>query len=123
MLDLIFNRHPAVKTSPVRLQDYEQVILAAPIWAGQIASPIRTFLAKEKRNIRSYSFITVCGIAGQERKIARQLTSMLGKTPVAVAELPLSDLPPSEDGKKRGAHYQVTYQDFDCFKDRIASFL
>ena len=43
------------------LENYERIILLAPIWMGSLISPIRGFLNKYKNNIKDFTFITVCG--------------------------------------------------------------
>ena len=60
-LDIFFNRTPRIEDHEEKIKDYDHVILIAPVWAAKIATPLKSFLLKEKNNIRRYSFITVCG--------------------------------------------------------------
>ena len=109
MLDLMFHRSPALKTVPYYLRDYDHVIFIAPIWAGKIAMPLRTFLKKEKANIKRYSFITLCsGTPGQKDKIEKELTSVLNIMPENVIELWINNLLPAD--KKDTIKYTSGYR-------------
>ncbi len=49
----IFQEKPALANKEIQLDAYETLIIATPVWAGNISSPIRSFLAgytiKDKR--------------------------------------------------------------------------
>lgn len=123
LLDLMFNRKPAIKTVPYYLRDYDHVIFIAPIWAGKIAMPLKTFLINEKANIKSYSYVTLCGggNAGQKTKIQRQLMEMTGKAPGKVVELWISNLLPAEkkDTIKNVTGYRINPAEFSQFDWKI----
>ena len=123
MLDLLFGRHPAIKTDACLLADYDHVIFVAPIWAGQVASPLKTFLAGEKQKIKSWSFITACGGSGQTTKIKNQLFKIVGSDPIAVAELPLSELLAASNNRVNTTSYRLTDDDFAFFRLKLEHFL
>lgn len=109
MLDLMFHRSPALKTIPYYLRDYDHVIFMAPIWAGRIAMPLKTFLTKEKPNIKRYSFVTLCGgIPGQKEKIEKELASAVNIMPENVIELWINNLLPAD--KKDTIKYTSGYR-------------
>ena len=121
LLDLMFDRMPAIRFTPFSLAEYDLVICIAPIWASKIAAPLKTFLNSEKDKIKEYSFITVCGGAsGQVEKIEKQLTDIVGKKPCSIAELWISSLP---QGKKDTAKYKIGQNDLDAFENHIQDFL
>jgi hypothetical protein len=92
LFDLMFNREPAIKAYPYALEKFDHYILIGPIWGGKIASPLKSFIRKVGPRITSYSFITVCGGApSQKAKIVNQLANLVGKEPLLVEELSLSD--------------------------------
>jgi hypothetical protein len=92
MFDLIFNRVPKIKDYPHLSERFDHCILIAPIWGGRIASPLRAFILKAGSRIPSYSFITVCGGApNQKKKIVDELAGLLHKEPLMVTELSLSE--------------------------------
>ncbi len=41
--------------------DFDRVILCGPIWMGQIVLPLRVFIRKYGRSLKSLTFVTVCG--------------------------------------------------------------
>jgi len=127
LLDLLFNRKPAIKTKPCSVKVYDRVILIAPIWAAKIASPLRSFIEQEKVNIGRYSFLAFCGGAdGQREKIVRELVELVGKKPACVFELWLKDLPlPREkkDSIKWNKGYIMDDRDFKFFEPKIDAFI
>jgi multimeric flavodoxin WrbA len=93
LFDLIFDRKPEIKPVPYYMQDYDHVIFVAPVWAGRIAMPMKSFLINQKSNIREYSFITLCGgNPGQREKIQGELEMTLQHSPVKLVELWVKDL-------------------------------
>lgn len=124
LFDLIFNRMPATKAVPYSLKDYDHVIFLAPIWAGKIAMPMKSFLVKEKTNIPDYSFITMCGGGNPDQKqnIRKQLSEVLQKDPLDVVELWVSKLFP-EGGIKPTSAFRIEETDLDKFQSEISSFL
>lgn len=126
MLDLLFNRKPAIKPGRLPVNDYDHIILIGPVWASRIGSPLKSFLLAEKNHIQQYSFLTVCsGAAGQKEKLVEQLTALAGKAPVHVAELWINDFLP-EDKKntiKYATGYRLERKDLKAFDDRIENFL
>jgi flavodoxin len=120
LLDLIFNRNPKLKEHAIPLEQYGHFIFVAPIWAGKIASPLRSFWRKEKRHIKSYSFITLCGgIQGQLEKIRKQASTIVGLEPTLVKELWTSKLPSA----KNISNYHVTPDDLEYYKEEENEFL
>jgi flavodoxin len=91
-LDLFFNRTPRIKDYFHVSGRFDHYILIAPIWAGKIATPLKAFVLKERGIIESYSFITLCGGGGERQvsKISKELTCLIGRPPVKVAELSLA---------------------------------
>lgn len=80
LLDLIFKRNPKIRKSDFDLKQYDRFILAAPIWDGKIATPLKSFIEQEKDNFKEYSFITVCtGPEGQDKKITDELVQLIQK--------------------------------------------
>ena len=126
LLDLVFNRNPEIKTVPYYLRDYDHVICVAPIWAGKVAMPMKSYLINEKSNIRHYSFITLCGgRAGQKEKVQKELLSILNVPPVAVAELWINNLlpPDKKDTVKNTSGYRIKTSEFYAFDPEINDFL
>lgn len=126
LLDLILDRTPRIKPHPNSVSAYEQCIFVAPIWAGRIASPLKTFLLQEKDHIKRYSFITVCsGAPQQKEKLAKSLTGLLGKEPGQVRELWINALLPEgkKDTIKYATGYRIQSNDLDKFERNIDEFV
>jgi flavodoxin len=127
LLDLVFHRKPKVNTIPVLLKDYDHIIFVAPIWAGRIATPLRSFLTDHCQDIRSYSFITLCGggNAQQKENIQKELLSIVRKAPEKVLELWVNDLLPAD--KKNTVRYtsghRIGSDELTVFESRIRDFI
>ncbi len=61
VMDMIFNRTPKILVQPNKLADYDLILFFAPIWMGQVASPLRAFLKGLKTNSKKYAFISLSG--------------------------------------------------------------
>jgi flavodoxin len=126
LLDLAFNRNPSIKNLNVSLEQYDHVVLIAPIWASKIASPLKSFLTLKGDSLKKYSFITVCsGVDGQEVKIKKQLIKLTGKEPAQVLELKIRDLlAPEQKGKiKYETPFRIREKDLVYFDKAIEEFV
>ncbi len=126
MLDLIFHRKPAIKPYPYPIGSFDHCIFVAPVWAGNVASPLKTFLSEHKYFIKDYSFITVCGgYPGQKDKLTRGLTQLVEHEPKAVQELWVNDLLPDDmkNTIKFTSGYRLQEQDLWVFESQITTFL
>lgn len=127
LLDMIFNRTPAVKAIPYYLWNYEHIIFVAPIWAGKIATPLKSFLTHEKANIKSYSFITLCGGGNPKQKpnIQKELLAITQKAPMSVLELWINDLLPIEKKNtiKYTSGYRIEGDGLAKFETKLADFI
>jgi flavodoxin len=125
--DLVFNRKPAVKNIRHYLWNYEHVIFIAPIWAGKIATPLKSFLVREKENIKSYSFLTLCGGGNpkQKQNIENQLLSIVDKKPVSHIELWVNDLLNAEKKNtiKNKTGFKIEDGDLAKFESQLRSFI
>ena len=60
--------------------DYEHIILLSPVWAFSLAEPMKIYLAKYGRVIKSYDLIVTCGGWGL-RGCIKNCRSSIGKAP------------------------------------------
>ncbi|WP_276370186.1 NAD(P)H-dependent oxidoreductase [Chryseolinea sp. H1M3-3] len=126
LFDVMFNRTPRINNIGKNLEEYDHIILIAPIWAGKIASPLKSLLLLEKENIHDYSFICVCsGVENQKEKIQTQLTNLLRKKPVIVTELWINDLLPADQKNKIKyvTPYRLQPKDFVVFAPEIEKYI
>jgi flavodoxin len=114
MIDLIFNRTPKIKPMPERLDDYDLIILFGPIWIGQLATPLRVYLNYLKTNHCRYAFISLSGGADSTNpKIADELKKRVGREPISLIDLHVSDLLPSDPKptRKDTSAYRINEED------------
>ena len=52
---VIRKKEPELKKYSVDFENYSQLILASPVWAGSFVPAFRTFLGREKANIKNKS--------------------------------------------------------------------
>jgi len=64
--------------------EYDRVILLAPVWALNLADPMKLYIAKHKSNIKRYSLIVTCGALGLRSCIRNCLSSIGSKPEIAV---------------------------------------
>lgn len=124
--DRLFGRKPTIKGYNVHLSGYDHVILIAPVWIGRIASPLKSFLVKERDNIRSYSFISLCGgVEKQREKLVDELTKLIKRKPGAVEELWIADLLSDDERNipKNTTEYRVSRNDLELFRSKIEEFI
>ena len=124
LLDVLFKRVPKIHKPDIDINQYDHVILVAPVWAGRLANPVKSFFKLEKDNIRDYSFISLCGNGGNIH-LREELISLSGKMPSSIMELPVNDLLPvmKKDKVKFTSGYRINRQDLNTFKPSIEKFL
>ena len=97
MLDMIFNRTPKVQPLPAVLEEYDQILLMAPVWMEQAASPLRAYLKYLKMHSRSYAFASISGGAmNTNSKLESDLEKRTGRKPEAFIDLHIAQLLPFE---------------------------
>jgi flavodoxin len=121
LLDLAFRRVPQIKDFPYLLDQFDHYILIAPIWGGRIASPLKSFINKMGPRMSSYSFITVCGGApDQKEKIINELATLMHKEPLMTTELSLSEYL----GHRKGTlDSKIDGKQLNFFNNQIDEFL
>lgn len=122
VLDIIFNRTPQVQPIPARLENYDLVLFFGPIWMGQVATPLRAYLKHLKSNLRRYAFISISGGAdGANPKLAGDLKKRTGKDPIALIDLHIADLLPSDPKpvRKDTSAYRINSGDIKKLTDTI----
>lgn len=126
LVDFLVKRNSRLDPYDFDISAYSPIILLAPVWAGKVAAPMRTFIQKEKDNLRDYSFITLCsGATGQREKIAAELSTLTPQKPTAVAELWINNLLPEEQRNKikYATNFRVEKQHIQQFDEEIKFFI
>ncbi|HEY0898211.1 MAG TPA: hypothetical protein VGD90_02710 [Sphingobacteriaceae bacterium] len=123
-LDILFRRKPKIRKPAIQLSRFHYVILVAPVWAGKIAGPLKTFLELEAGQISKYSFITLCGGAGNTH-LSTELENLLQKKPLLITELSVNKLlaPEKRDKVKYTSGYRLQEGDLKVFDAEIKGFM
>ncbi|MFO7257419.1 MAG: hypothetical protein DIU61_006990 [Bacteroidota bacterium] len=126
-LDIVLGRTPRIKPCPLTLSAYDMLVFVAPIWSGKIASPLRSFLTQYRDQITSYAFMSLCGggMSAQVEKVRKELTTTVGRAPIAVRELWVLELPKShlKANPPKISGYRVTPEDINYFVPDIHAFV
>jgi len=74
---------PAAIMPSVRdVADYDVVILGCPVWAQNMASPMRSYILREGSKFRQVAFFCTLGGAGGDAALAK-MAALTGRPPVA----------------------------------------
>jgi flavodoxin len=79
-------RGNAVDIEPPALQprDYSLVVIGTPVWAGNVSSPVRAWIARHRNDlVRVALFCTRGGSGGP--KVLQRMAGLCDRTPVATA--------------------------------------
>lgn len=113
-VDMLFNRTPLIMPITTKPADYDLVIFMAPVWMGQVATPLRACLKQLKASPVKYAFVCVSGgSAGPNTKLEADLVKRTGKAPAALIDLHIADLLPAnpKPTQKDTAAYHINSND------------
>ena len=125
-LDFVFKRSPAIRELGVSLLKYERVVFMGPIWAGKIATPLRTFMRTKKDTIQRYAFLSVCGggQSSQKERIKDELTQLLNRPPECIAECWINNVVPAVKRNTLAvSEFRQTKEDADVFQEELDEFV
>ena len=97
-------RKSAVDIEPASAdpRDYALVVLGTPVWAGNMSSPMRAYIARHKLDFGRIALFCTQGGSGGE-KVLRTMADLCGKSPVATVCLNDSEI----DGDLHGVKLQA----------------
>lgn len=124
--DILFKRKTKLVNSSVALKEYDNVVLIAPTWNGRVSTPMRAFIKKEKGNLNSYYYVTVCnGEVGQKERLTDELSALASRSPRSITELSINSLLPEEQRHKikHTFNYRISVQDIKRFNEILESFV
>jgi len=82
VLDSWFRRQPPIRYAGPPLESFDAVVLVAPIWAYRLASPMRSFVATHKTQLRHVAVVSVMGGSGAPNAVA-EVGRLTGRPPLA----------------------------------------
>ena len=89
--DSLMSRLPEIEVKHASLQTYDLVLVGGPIWAGHVATPIRTYLNSRRGQFKRMAFFSTSGGPASDRSLA-EMADIAGATPLATLALRTSDV-------------------------------
>jgi hypothetical protein len=80
-------RLPALEVSGGRPEQYDVVLLMAPVWAGHAATPMRAYLAQNRGKLKRAAFLLTCAGSCPPRTF-QEMTALAGREPESTCTLP-----------------------------------
>lgn len=86
LVDASQRRLTEIKEPLNRPELYDLVLIGTPVWAGQLATPVRTYLVQNHQSLKHVAFFLTSGGSGQKKAVA-QMELLSGKKPLATLGL------------------------------------
>ena len=80
ILDSLLRRRPRIRYTGPALDNFDAVVLIAPIWAQRVASPMRSFVGDRWPRVPTVALVSVMGGDGAPDALA-EVTRLLGQAP------------------------------------------
>lgn len=84
VLDSLLGRRPAIRYEGPDPADFRTVVIVSPIWAQQMAGPMRSFLAENAPRLGRVAQVTMMNAGGASNAVA-ETASLLSRAPVLTA--------------------------------------
>ncbi len=124
--DIVFGRTPRTEPKPQIMSAYDLIIFIAPVWMGQPAFPIRSYLKHLKKHPQKYAYVSISGGAiNNNPGLPGTLKSRTGVEAVTVVDLHIADLLPHEPKPttQSTSTYRLTAQDIENLTKRAVGML
>ena len=72
----VFRETPALADQSLDLEAYATIILATPVWAGNLSSPVRSFLSKHRLEKKRVFLVATNSGGSSERCFATMITQL-----------------------------------------------
>jgi hypothetical protein len=115
ILDSLLRRRPRIRYTGPALDNFDAVVLIAPIWARKLASPMRTFASNRWSQIPTVALVTVMGGDSAPDALA-EVTRLLGQAPVVFATFTQSEV---DDGSF-AAHIEALGRSLEQARDAMS---
>jgi len=78
----VLQKSPPILPPTRNANDYDVVILGSPVWASNMATPMRSYLMRENPRIKRVALFCTLGGSGGKDALAR-MAALCGRTPLA----------------------------------------
>lgn len=86
VLHTLLKTHAEISPTTKDPSSYDLVVIGTPVWAGNMSTPIRTYLEKNKDAFRNVAFF--CTYRGtRSEKALKSMESLCGKTAVGTLDI------------------------------------
>lgn len=92
--------------------DYDLVAIGTPVWAGRMASPVRSYLDRQRGRLKATAFFCTSGGADEREALFADMAAVCGVDPAAVLSV-------TDAEEKRG----VEWEKVRVFEDAVLSAL
>ena len=75
----LLNKSPQISQPTKSVADYDVVILGCPVWASNMATPMRTYIMRENPGIKKVALFCTFGGSGGKAALAR-MAALCGRT-------------------------------------------
>jgi len=90
---------PRINRFSIDPNNYDMIVIGTPVWAGKMASPVRTFITANKSKIKQVSFFSTQG-SKNDQGVFKDMFETLDKEPKATLMLPTKEVRKNLFGKK-----------------------
>lgn len=98
-IESAFKKMPDIRETEVNPEEYDVVIIGTPIWAQNIASPVRTYLFKNNEKLNKVAFF--CTMFGSgNKKTFLEMERVAESMPLACLALTSSEIKQEKHIKK-----------------------
>lgn len=73
-----------IKPLNKKIEDFDLIVIGSPTWAGNLSSPVRTFLTEYAKNIKKVAFFATAG--AESEHVFESMQEISGK-PLAIMEI------------------------------------
>ncbi len=101
----VFRTKPALATKMIDLKAYDTLVIATPVWAGNLSSPVRSFLTRYAIEGKDVYLVANSG-GGQQQKALSAMRRLLSNSTI----------------KQEIGFAEVTKENYPTHKERLEAF-
>ena len=91
----VFGLGSAIEADRADPSAYDIVIVGTPVWAGAVVPAVRTYVKRNRKNVKSIALFCTCGQTDRVRAIS-QMARLVGQEPLATLVIPAADVKSGE---------------------------
>ncbi|MDM0107739.1 flavodoxin [Variovorax sp. J22R24] len=91
LCESLFKLRPAIRYDGPLPHDFDAVVLVSPIWALQLAGPMRSFVERRRDHLPDVAVVSVMGGQGAPNAVA-EIARLTGRTPLLSTAFTVSEV-------------------------------